>query len=61
MISDKWGQIIVDGIIRSYDCVWDGRSPDGKPLEGGEYVYVISGKDLQGKKHVYQGIVVILK
>ena len=45
----------------SFHHLCHGKSPDGSPLEGGEYVYVISGKDLQGKKHVYQGVIVILK
>lgn len=60
-IHNKWGQVIYEDRIKSYDCIWDGTGRDGKPLEGGEYVYVISGKDLQGKKHVYQGVLILLK
>ena len=60
-IYNKWGQSIYEDIIKSYDCVWDGTGRDGKPIEGGEYVYVITGKDLQGKVHTYQGVLILLR
>jgi gliding motility-associated-like protein len=60
-IYNKWGQAIFEDVIKSYDCIWDGTGYNGKPLEGGEYVYVISGKDLQNKKHVYQGVLFLIR
>ena len=59
-ILDRWGQKIFHGI--SADQPWDGTYyNNNEQCQVGVYVYVITVKDLNGRAHVYNGRVTLVK
>jgi len=60
MIFDRWGKLIYK--TKDYNLPWDGGANNGKDIAQIDvYVYVIKIKDLKEVKHIYRGIVSLVK
>lgn len=60
LIFDRWGDQIY--ATESYDAPWDGRANYGKTIAQQDvYVYQFIVKDVHGYKHIYTGVVTLVR
>jgi len=59
-IFDRWGNLIF--FSDDINSTWDGRANYGSEIAQSDvYVYVIKGTDINRKKHIYKGIVTLVR